>query len=298
MDGVVAGALERAAEIGVRHAGRKEANARLGVRVTHVARPSGLSYQRYKPSLSFVLVGRKRSIIGEDDQVWGRERFLITPVDLPVVAGVVETDPQLGFVSVVCDLDPVLIADVATAMPTKALQRSPPDRLGTWTRDLADAVTRFLFLLDAPEEIPMLAQSIRREIVFRVLQTDQAPRLLAALDSGEGELVRRAISLLTEEIDEVWSSASIAARLHVGESTLVGKFKQVTGLTPMQFLKRNRLGEARRRMVLLGDSAAEAGARVGYRSTSHFSRDYRREYGGPPAADASRLRASLREAAI
>lgn len=47
---------------------------------------------------------------------------------------------------------------------------------------------------------------------------------------------------------------------------------------------------ARHRMVILGESAAQA---VGYHSASHFSRDYRAVYGAPPAADAARSRTRL-----
>ncbi|WP_458089036.1 helix-turn-helix domain-containing protein [Streptomyces malaysiensis] len=80
-------------------------------------------------------------------------------------------------------------------------------------------------------------------------------------------------------------------------STLFGRFKQATSMTPMQYLKRLRLGEARHRMVILGESAAQAARTVGYRSASHFSRDYRAVYGAPPATDATRSRTHLRQMA-
>lgn len=64
-------------------------------------------------------------------------------------------------------------------------------------------------------------------------------------------------------------------------------------MTPAQYLKRTRLGEARRRMVVHGDTAARAAAVVGFRSASHFSRDYREAYGRPLAADAVVVREQL-----
>jgi transcriptional regulator GlxA family with amidase domain len=58
-------------------------------------------------------------------------------------------------------------------------------------------------------------------------------------------------------------------------------------MSPTQYRKRLRLGEARNRMVVLGESAAQAASAVCYVSASHFSRDYRTAYGQLPSADAA-----------
>ncbi|OII16910.1 transcriptional regulator [Curtobacterium sp. MCBA15_016] len=311
MDDRTAQHLDRAAEVASRHAAvldraatvetvarpasvqRAEA---LGLTVSRVHEPTGLFDRRYVPSLSVVLRGRKRSIVGDDDQVWGRERFIITPVDLPVVAGVIDTAGSDGFVSAVWKLDPVVVGEVVASMSsTTSTSRTDLPRLGTWTAPLADAVSRLLALLDAPEDIPVLFPLVSREIVLRLLQTAQAPRITAALDraGADAGLVTEATALLTGRMDEPWSMERLARELRVSESTLFARFKQATGMSPAQYLKRTRLGEARRRMVLHADTAARAAAAVGYRSASHFSRDYREAYGRPPAADAVVAREQL-----
>lgn len=216
--------------------------------------PTGLFDRRYVPSLSVVLRGRKRSIVGDDDQVWGRERFIITPVDLPVVAGVVDTAGSDGFVSAVWRLDPTVVGEVVASMsaPT-APPRSEVPRLGTWTAPLADAFARLLALLDAPEDVPVLFPLVSREIVLRLLQTEQAPRITAALDGSGTSVVAAATALLTGRMAEPWSMDRLTRELRVSESTLFARFKEATGMTPAQYLKRTRLGEARRRMVVHGD---------------------------------------------
>ncbi|MFJ4297610.1 AraC family transcriptional regulator N-terminal domain-containing protein [Curtobacterium sp. NPDC089689] len=313
MDTLTAQHLDRAAEIASRHAAvlsrvstadvvarpasvqRAEA---LGLTVSRVHEPTGLFDRRYVPSLSVVLRGRKRSIVGDDDQEWGRERFIITPVDLPVIAGVVDTSGDDGFVSAVWKLDPVVVGEVVASMSTAAtttnLGTDGPPRLGTWTAPLADAFSRLLALLGAPEDIPVLFPLVSREVVLRLLQTPQAPRITAALDGGgTASVVTEATALLTGRMAEPWPMERLARQLRVSESTLFARFKQATGMSPTQYLKRTRLGEARRRMVLHADSAARAAAAVGYRSASHFSRDYREAYGRPPAADAVAAREQL-----
>ncbi|WIB01259.1 AraC family transcriptional regulator [Curtobacterium sp. MCBA15_012] len=311
MDDRIAQHLDRAAAIASAHAAvlgndHHAAAARtgsahhaeaLGLTVSRVHQPTGLFDRRYVPSLSVVLRGRKRSIVGDDDQEWGRERFIITPVDLPVVAGVVDAAGEDGFVSAVWRLDPVVVGEVVASMSVPAVAAAAPvPRLGRWTEALADAFARLLGLLDAPEDIPVLFPLVSREIVLRLLQTAQAPRITAALDGSGTSVVAGATALLTSRMDEPWSMDRLARTLRVSESTLFARFKEATGMTPAQYLKRTRLGEARRRMVVHGDTAARAAAAVGFRSASHFSRDYREAYGRPPAADAVVARAQLASA--
>ncbi|MFJ3028006.1 AraC family transcriptional regulator N-terminal domain-containing protein [Curtobacterium sp. NPDC087080] len=322
MDERIAQHLDRAAATASAHAAvpgrdRQDAVARvgsahhaeaLGLTVSKVYEPTGLFDRRYEPSMSVVLRGRKRSIVGDDDQVWGRERFIITPVDLPVVAGVVDAAGEDGFVAVVWRLDPAVVGEVVASMTVPAGAAiaaavasgssasgavSSLPRLGSWTAPLADAFARLVGLLDAPEDIPVLFPLVSREIVLRLLQTEQAPRITAALDGTGPSVVAGATALLTGRMAEGWSMERLARELRVSESTLFARFKEATGMTPAQYLKRTRLGEARRRMVVHGDTAARAAAAVGFRSASHFSRDYREAYGRPPAADAVVVRGQL-----
>ena len=67
-------------------------------------------------------------------------------------------------------------------------------------------------------------------------------------------------------------------------------FKAVTAMSPLQFQKRMRLQEARRLMLGEGLDATSAGRRVGYGDASHFTREYKRLFGAPPARDVERLR--------
>lgn len=286
--------LDRVAETIRRHEQGPRADL-LGLQLGRVRAPTGLGYHRYSPSFSFVATGRKRSVIGDYDQRWGREHFLITPVDLPVMAGVIETGPNGDFLSAVWRLDPIVVAEVTAAMARRPVRtEAEPPRLGTWTPELADAVARLVGLLDAPEDVAVLAPLLSREVVLRLLQTDQTPRLLAGAEAPLADVVVKATEALESDLSAPWSLDRLAAEVGASPSTLGKRFKQVTGMTPVQYLKRLRLGEARRRMVVLGQSAAQAATGVGYLSASHFSRDYRLAYDSSPAADAAEVRAMMR----
>lgn len=73
-------------------------------------------------------------------------------------------------------------------------------------------------------------------------------------------------------------------------STYCQRFKDVTGMTPLQFQKEVRLQEARR-LLLEGElDAATARYRVRYNDPSNFSRGYKRPFGEPLIQDVEQLR--------
>lgn len=286
--------LDRAADRVRRHIDRVAAAEPLGLILGRTTAPSPTMFVQYKPCVSVVLTGRKVS--GDDSasgEEWGPERFLITPVDLPLFARVTETGPAGDFVSVNWRIDPAVVAELAGQLPLPAAPE-PPERLGTMTAEIADVVDRMLALLDAPAEAGVLAPLLNRELIVRLLQSDQAARVLAAATHANADIVTAAITTLTRRLAEPWTLDAIAASVGASPTTVSRRFRELTGLTPMRYLKRLRLGEARRLLITDGDTAAQAGAAVGYVSASHFSRDYRSAYGRSPASDATDLRERMR----
>ena len=67
MDDVTSDRLDCALQSVLAHLDDTERAGRLGLRLARVDRPTDLGYQRYTPSVSVVLAGRKRSIVGDDD---------------------------------------------------------------------------------------------------------------------------------------------------------------------------------------------------------------------------------------
>src|SRR5262249_58917367 len=84
---------------------------------------------------------------------------------------------------------------------------------------------------------------------------------------------------------------SLARHVRRSPSAFHIHFKSVTAMSPLQYQKRLRLQEARRLMLGEGLDAAEAAFRVGYKSPSQFSREYRRLFGAPPRQDGAPLKA-------
>ncbi|WP_315983363.1 AraC family transcriptional regulator [Aliamphritea spongicola] len=74
---------------------------------------------------------------------------------------------------------------------------------------------------------------------------------------------------------------TIARFAGMSSSTLHEQFKQITSMTPMQFVKSLRLHRAHS-LLLSGTQASEASYSVGYSSPSQFSREFKRFFGDSP----------------
>jgi transcriptional regulator GlxA family with amidase domain len=176
----------------------------------------------------------------------------------------------------------------------------PPPRAGGERRAMAtgavdvpllDAFDRLLALLDQPQHAPVLAPLVRREITYRLLTGEAGWRLrqIAAVDS-QGHQVARAIALLRARYVQPLRVEDLAREALMSVSSFHHHFKSLTGMSPLQFQKQLRLGEARRLMLTEHLDAASAAYRVGYESASQFSREYARQFGAPPVRDISALR--------
>jgi len=131
--------------------------------------------------------------------------------------------------------------------------------------------------------VPLFGRDAMREIVYLALQRDQGNILRLAVD-GETCIpgVARALRNMNSHAHERVDVATLARLAGMSSWSLHHAFKQVTTLTPVQYLKRIRLDEARRLMLDEGCDAAEASFRVGYASPSQFSREFKRLFGRPP----------------
>ena len=83
--------------------------------------------------------------------------------------------------------------------------------------------------------------------------------------------------------------SAIARFAGMGNSTLHHVFEKIVGQSPIQYLKKIRLHQARLMIVSSGLSASEAAYKVGYNNASQFSREFKRQFGLPPSRAAEIL---------
>jgi AraC-like DNA-binding protein len=99
---------------------------------------------------------------------------------------------------------------------------------------------------------------------------------------GESAFVTRATTYLRERLRAPVSLTTVARHCHMSPSTFSHRFKAEAGLTPMNWLARERM-QAARRLLLEGRTAAETAAELGFANPFHFSRVFRKIEGVPPS---------------
>ena len=245
------------------------------------------------PSICLIGQGRKRLFLGEDSYIYDANKFLITSVELPVTAQILEASREKPYLGLTMELDLRLIAQLILDhdMPSA---RSPKDRLGISVGEvsapLLDAFIRLLDLLEHPSDIPALAPLVQQEIFYRLLMGEQGPRLRQITSAGNhGYQIARAIDWLKENFSKPIKVEELAGKVGLSVSAFHNHFRAMTALSPLQFQKKMRLNEARRLMLAEHLDASRAAFEVGYESPSQFSREYSRLFGSPPMKDIKNL---------
>lgn len=250
----------------------------------------------YEPGLVLVLQGRKRASLGAEVLHYDPLHCLLVAMTLLPVGQVIEATPDRPYLCLRLLSSPQALADLLieagpAANPAPGSADLAPDgtrglNLAPVNDDLLDAAWRLLRLLDAPQDVAVLAPLLRREIFYRVLTGPLGARLRAlAHEHSRSRRVARAIEMLQQHWDQPLRVDDLAAAAHMSVSSLHLHFKQLTALSPLQYQKQLRLQRARQMMLAEGLDAASAAHRVGYESPSQFSREYRRLFGAPPRAE-------------
>jgi AraC-like DNA-binding protein len=245
--------------------------------------------------LAVIAQGGKRLALGERLYEYRAGQYLVTSVDLPVTGHVIDTgQPTLGFGMT---LDPADIAQLLLDadprdLPAPALTAPAGIAVSQASPEMLDAIVRLLRLLDRPADRKILAPLVKREILWHLLRGEQGPaiRQLGLADSGLAH-IRRAVRQIREHYAESFRVEDLARTAGMSVSAFHRNFHAVTGMSPVQFLKRIRLQEARLLLARHPSDVTGVGHTVGYASASQFSREYRRMFGTPPSKDVARLRA-------
>ena len=253
------------------------------------SKPSTCDANIYKPSLIVTLQGEKQLHIFGDTAVFKPGDCLITAVDMPMLSNMVKASKEEPYVCVIFELDTDAAADILTEMEIPAAtsmgKASHAVSITAVNDDLLDIIKRALSLLDNPKDIPVLYPMLERELIYRLLTSEQGTRLKhsCVLDSSSHK-ISRAIKYLNQHYRESIRVEELAELVNMSVSSMHSHFKAVTTLTPLQYQKQLRLQEARRLIVRTSDISSSA-YEVGYESASQFSRDYSRLFGLPPSQD-------------
>jgi len=276
------------------------ASALPGLTLYRRDRPTEPASVLYEPGVAFVVQGRKRVVLGSDAYEYDAGKFVLTAVDLPTIAHVLEANPSQPCLSVMLKLDLAMVQTVGGEIDLQGIavmnNAESGMTFGHMTTELLDAFVRLFALADKPQDIAIMAPLVLREITYRLLMGPSGGHLRRiAKQDPRYDRILAAIAWLREHYAEAIRIEALAEIAAMGVSTLHHHFSAITHMSPLQYQKHIRLHEARRLLLTERLDATSAAYRVGYESVTQFSREYRRLFGNPPIRDISLLCGGLKE---
>jgi AraC-like DNA-binding protein len=268
-----------------------------GLTIIRATTPSGLDHAISRPLACLVLQGTKQVTMGKRAITFRAGDSLLITADVPTVSQVTRASIAAPYFSLVLDLDPTVIADLAVEMKAVPIADSAPVRHEATDAEVIDAALRLMRLIERPASVPVLRTQLVREMHYWLLagRHGAAIRHLGWPD-GHVQRVARAVAVLRAGFAQPLRVAHLAAVAGMSPSAFHQRFRTVTSLSPLQFQKQLRLIEARRLMLSDGATSSSAAFAVGYESVSQFTREYARMFGLPPVRETKAARGNVRAA--
>lgn len=264
------------------------------VSLSHIPEPTRVVYE---PVFALVVQGEKQLVLGESIFTCGKGTFIVVSVDLPVTFQISRATPAEPYMAMALTLKPAAIAALLLEPGSEDRSAAQTEAAGMGVSEapgeLLDAVVRLMRLLDQPRDLPVLGPIAEKEILWRLLCSEQGHRLrqIGLADSRLAQ-IGRAMRWMREHYRETLPIEELARVSAMSVTSFHRHFRAVALMSPLQYLKQLRLQEARARLLARDEDVASVGHAVGYDSPSQFSREYKRAYGSPPGQDARLLRLS------
>ncbi|WP_306866732.1 AraC family transcriptional regulator [Neorhizobium galegae] len=236
----------------------------------------------YKPGTVFVLQGSKHGILDGEVYLYDEDHYLA--VSVPVPFRMTSTaSPQRPLLAIYLEFDMQMAAEIAMQVEKHAGPASakPIGLLSSkMSKDIEGVLLRLLMMLGSPIEVAVLGGSILRELHYRVISGPQGGAVIAALQrkGTSGKLVE-SVAWLRENYAAEIAVADLAKSVGMSVPSYHVHFKDLTGSSPMQYVKALRLHEARLMIARKSGTIADVAASVGYVSPAQFSRDFKRHFG-------------------
>ncbi|MCZ2811945.1 AraC family transcriptional regulator [Modestobacter sp. VKM Ac-2979] len=261
-----------------------------GVTLHAVRTPSVPARVLFQPTLYLVVQGAKRLMLGDREITYGGGELVLMGLDLPALVQVTRASEDEPYLSMEIALDRQVLAAVAAEMPSGSRDDAEALTVGPLPAAVLEPALRLLQLMDVPTDARVLADAVKREILYRVLSSPGGASL-TQLIQADSLLARigQVTEWMRDHLEEPVRIDELASRAAMSVTSFHRGFKSVTGTSPGRYHKMLRLHEARRLIVARSDNLVRISAAVGYVSPSQFSRDYKREFGSAPVVDARRF---------
>ena len=258
-----------------------------GVQLFRVTEPMPCAPAVYEPTVVAIVSGVKEAILDGRSHIYDSSQYLCCTMSMPVETGTPAASPNNPLLGVFISLDTRVMTELAIEMEsaTGAIRRPKGGplpqglALACWDDAFTEALLRLLQLGNSLADTAVLGNGRLREVYYAILKGEAGDSARRAF--GVGNEIARTIEYLSSRLDKSVSIEEMAAQVGMSRAVFHRKFKQATTMSPIQFVKSMRLNNAAMK-IAGGMNVNEAAMKVGYVSSSQFSREFKRMYGQSP----------------
>ncbi|EHJ48910.1 transcriptional regulator, AraC family [Solidesulfovibrio carbinoliphilus subsp. oakridgensis] len=245
----------------------------------------------YQQGVVIVGQGTKKVHLGETVHVYDPDHYLVLSVPLPAECEAVVA-PGEALLSMAVDIDLRVLGDIIERMDDpagnaclKAGARHQGLAVARADAAFKETVVRLLRALLSPRESRVLGPGLVRELLFRIMCGENAASLHALAVKNTGiSRVEKALKHIHCNFYQPCNVEQLAGSVNMSTSAFHRAFKDVTSLSPIQYLKKVRLNKAKSLLAEDGLRASDAARQVGYESVSQFTREFKRYFGASPTS--------------
>lgn len=241
----------------------------------------------YDPTICVIAQGRKEINFGEQKRGYDPDNYLINSITMPLEAEVCDVSKETPYLGLSLQIDRYMVSQLMVEMDKVSEPMMPRDTydiiLSSKLNDrLNTSFIKLIQTLADPMDREVLAPSLKREIFYEVLKGPHGYLLRNCVTNHAGaNRIAPVVHFLENNFHQNIDIDTISNIAGMSTSSLHEHFKQVTSMSPMQFVKNLRLHSAHS-LLLTGRAASEVSYQVGYSSPSQFSREFKRLFGSSP----------------
>lgn len=241
----------------------------------------------YPAAICGILQGSKRAYLRGKELIYDEQGYLCCTTPIPVEAEVPFASPEEPVIGFLLSLESRTLTELLVELESLQLP-TPEDRdveqipgilVMEWDEPFTRTMLGLVQLLDDPIALKVLGKGKVREVMFSLVRGEAGP--LFRRNVGSFRDLYRVLNYIQDNLKEPISIQDLMKQAGMSKAVLHRKFKAVTTLSPLQFIKALRLNEAAM-MIARGSNVSEAAYEVGYESASQFSREFRRHFGNSP----------------
>ncbi len=261
-----------------------------GVGIYKASQPIGRVPLCYAQGVIIILQGKKRIFFDNVVYDYNPDNYLVLTIPL---AAECETllDDNLPLLSLIIDFDMTVILELISQLDEHGqIDKQPVNAnkglfVSRCTEGMSCVIQRLATCLTSPLQCDVIGKGLLKEVFFHILSGPQAAPLVAlASHSTLLSRIEHVLKHVHNNYQNTFDVDQLAGMVNMSSSTFHRNFKQITSLSPMQYIKKIRLNRARELLQDQGLKVKQVAQQVGYESAAQFSREFTRYYGKAPSA--------------